>query len=274
MTLSTRFATNCTPGSGGSAGSSSSNATISTAGAELWPDWAVPQLLRGAEIASGHTSRAGHPGLATEIYRQWFAPSVDSGEPRTALAGIYRTAHAASALRTEVADIGSVLRRQDALGRDGWWRTWGTAWVPTRSRSSSVRVLFTPRSERLADFVWTVTAGLYESSVPWLLACATDPRRMRRLSSAVLYVPDPSALPTGMFAALEPLLVPELAPLCRQVAPGVGFARDPGNGMSFGEHRSHLLAVALHTRRGRRVPLAAAASVFRDHGLDPLQPHL
>src|SRR5581483_10837719 len=110
------------------------------------------------------------------------------------LAGVYRAAHAGSRMRRDGGDGTYVLDRQDVVRRDGWWRTWGPAWMPTRSREQTARILLSPCGDRLAEFVNLVTTSLRDTDVPWLLACATDPRRIRRMSAAVLYVPSMSAV--------------------------------------------------------------------------------
>ena len=48
------------------------------------------------------------------------------------------------------------------------------------------------------------------------------------------------------------------------------LAQHPDNGMTFGEHRCHLVALALS---GGRFDLDAIAAVFRAHGVDPATPH-
>jgi hypothetical protein len=200
------------------------------------------------------------------------APPVEPGRPWRPLAGHYRTAHAGSASRIDV-DGMWIVARQDVVGRDGWWRTWGDAWLPTRSRANAVRIMLSPRPDALAAFVRTVTATLLDEPVPWLLACPTDAQGLRRPASSVLYLPHVDALPAALLPALRPLLRTATPPLCLPLAPGAALAESPDNGMSFGEHRCHLLALALGTGRARRAPLRAIAEVFSSHGIDPSAPH-
>jgi hypothetical protein len=238
-----------------------------------WPDWAVPQLHRAASIAHELSTGDGHPVLAAELYRRWFNPMIGPGaEPGRPLAGVYRSAHAVSGER--LLRAGSwVVQRNDVVGRDGWWRTWNDAWLPVRGRLDGVRVMFSPEPEKVAGFVRTVTGRLRTSAVPWLLACATDPRRLGRTAAATLYLPDADALPSELLRDVAPLLRDDVPPLCLPVAAGVALGRAPGNGMSFGEHRCHLVALALRTVTARRDPLAAVAEVFRTHGVDPAHPY-
>ena len=244
--------------------------------ASTWPAWAIPQLEAAAAVAERVAVAPNRSAVATELYREWFNPEIvpPTNEPRRSLAGLYRAAHAGSRARFAVDDVW-VLDRHDVVGRDGWWRTWNDSWVPTRSRVGATRVLFSPipTTDGLADFVGTLTTRLRAERAPWLLACATDVRRLRRMSSAVLYLPD-GTVPSGLIDAVEPLLLPDTPPLCLQLGPGVALAEYPSNGMSFGEHRCHLVARALRTSAARRDPLRAIASTFSANGLDPTAPYL
>ena len=44
--------------------------------------------------------------------------------------------------------------------------------------------------------------------------------------------------------------------------------------MSFGEHRSHLIALAMTSPDVRHAPLQVVADVFARNGIDSLRPHL
>jgi hypothetical protein len=237
-----------------------------------WPEWVVPQLTAAVALAATATDRM---SVAALLYRNWFNPVVGdaSGLPSgTPLAGLYRAAHAGSGTRIRRGAV-SVVARQDVLRAGGWWRTWGEQWTPPRGRPGSVRLLLTPRPEALADFVAAVTGRLLARRTPWSLACATDPWRIARTGCAVLDLPGIDDLPTDLLADLQPLLRPATPPLCLPVAVGVGAAEYPDNGMTFGEHRCHLVALGLRHRRRSREPLSTIARVFRTYGIDPAAPH-
>jgi hypothetical protein len=89
----------------------------------------------------------------------------------------------------------------------------------------------------------------------------------------VLDLPSLDALPAGLVDDLTPLVRPVAPPLCLPLAAGVGAAEYPDNGMTFGEHRCHLVALALRHPSSARNPLRAVAAVFNAHGIDPAQPH-
>jgi HopA1 effector protein family len=242
--------------------------------ADPWPAWARTQLLDAVVLSKGVP---GHGrALATELYRGWYSPSVcqavEFGRSWRPLVGTYRTAHAGSGTRI-LADGIALVDRHDAVGRDGWWRTWGDSWVPIDSRRHCVRVLMTPRPNALAEFVGAVTAAMLDSPEPWLLACTTDVRRLSRSGSAVLYVPSADVLPAALLDVLGPMLTPVSPPLCLPLARGVALAEYPENGMTFGEHRCHLVSLGLQLPEARHEPLQAVAEVFGTHGLDPAAPH-
>lgn len=247
---------------------------------DCWASWARPQLRHAIELAARTRGRGQQVALGPELYRTWFNPiascRADTSTAYRPLAGVYRNAHAGS--RTRVLRDGvAMIERNDAIGRDGWWRTWGSAWRPTQSRRRSLRMVMSPRPEHLADFVDTITRALLDDAAPWLLACTTDARRLRRIGSAVLHVPSSWTPPPRLIADLEPLLHSVTPPLCLALAPGIGLADDPDNGMSFGEHRCHLIALALDSclrPGGARQPMHAMADVFASNGVDPANPHL
>lgn len=235
-----------------------------------WPEWARPQLMRAVELAEGAPD---HLGIARLLYREWFSPLVGETAPATRpMVGLFRAAHAGSRKRVRVGSV-SIVDRFDLLGPDGWWRTWGQAWVPPRSRRGSVRLMLSPRLDRLPDLVAAVTRALLPTDVAWSLGCSTRAPRLARLGAAVLDVPSLDAVPTALLDELEPLLHPMAPPLALPVRPGIGLAEYPDNGMTFGEHRCHLVALALRHPSSGSNPLRTIAAVFGAHDIDPARPY-
>ncbi|HET6877217.1 MAG TPA: T3SS effector HopA1 family protein [Jatrophihabitans sp.] len=244
------------------------------AAADPWPDWARPQLERAVEIAARVPLG---DSVAVTLYRQWFNPVVSGADVLRPtrirpLAGLYRSAHAGSSTRVSSGGF-TLVERHDVVGVDGWWRTWGTSWTPPRTRPGSVRLMFSPRQDRLGEFVHAMTGALLRWPHPWTLACATSPRRVRRSAAAVLDVADVDQLPERLLDDLAPLLRPHVPPLCLPVAYGVGLASHPRSGRSFGEHRCHLIALALRHPSSQRDPVHAVAAVFAAHGIRATAPY-
>lgn len=260
----------------GPQGSAATGAQSQDVAADPWPSWAQPQLHAAVAITARIVADGAARSLAAELHRRWYAPelstTVDLDRSWGPLGGVYRRAHAGSGAPI-TADGISVVDRHDVISRDGWWRTWGDEWSPIRSRSASTRVLLSPRPDALPEFVHTLTAALLDEPVPWLLACPTDPRRLRHAASAVLYVPDTSVITADLIDQLAPMLRPQTPQLCLPLAPGIAASEYPASGMSFGEHRCHLVALGLQHPDARRDPLHAIAHTFASHGIDPAAPH-
>jgi hypothetical protein len=231
---------------------------------DRWPGWARPQLRAAVELAASTT-----PGrtLAAELYERWFSAAVAPPQlPAGPLVGAYRAAHASTQVTHR--DGVAVLDRHDRAGADGWWRTWNTWWRP---RHGDARVLLSPEAGRAPDLVGLVTARLRE--VPYLLACPSEPARLASSGAAVLHLARPQSLTPTLRAELAPLLRPDSPPLCLPVGPGIALAQHPDNGMSFGEHRCHLVALAFEVASGEATTLDAIAQVFAAHGVDPSAPY-
>jgi hypothetical protein len=236
---------------------------------DRWPDWARAQLRTAVALASAAPSGR---VLAVDLYERWYSPGAQAAAqpPTRPLLGEYRRAHAAVA--TRVIDGVAVLERQDRIGRDGWWRTWNTAWRPAADGS---RVLLSPRVDDAPELVGELTRRLRD--VPYLLACPTDAVRLGGSGSVVLYVAQPAALTPDVVTDLAPLLRADTPPLCLPLGRGIAVAQYPDNGMTFGEHRCHLVALALARRdvaeAARDTALHTIAEVFRANGVDPAAPY-
>ncbi len=176
--------------------------------------------------------------------------------PARPLVGAYRAAHAARQVVSR--DGVDVVQRYDRTGADGWWRTWNTWWRPRRG---DARVLLSPEAGCAPDVVGLLTARLRE--VPYLLACPSEPARLASSGAVVLHLARPHALTPALRAELTPLLRPDSPPLCLPLAPGIAFAQCPDNGMSFGEHRCHLVALAFEVASGGATTLDAIARGVR-----------
>ncbi|WP_375484274.1 T3SS effector HopA1 family protein [uncultured Jatrophihabitans sp.] len=238
-----------------------------------WPDWARSQLEAAVLLAR---SAPHGTNVATLLHRDWFVPRF-AGRTSTArptvrpLAGVYRAAHAGADVRRTSSGL-SVLARHDVVATDGWWRTWGESWTPPRDRARSMSIAFSPRPARLGAFVRVITSALLDSSESWLLGCAVSAGRMRRVGGAVLILPDLDALPDNLLDEVSGLLNPVASPLSAPLRPGAALTIAPTNGMTFGEHRCHLIALALRQPAAADDPLGAIASVFTAHGVHPAAP--
>jgi hypothetical protein len=134
------------------------------------------------------------------------------------------------------------------------------------------------------SFVAEVTATLNTLDVPFRAKLLSDPGAYRRADAGIVYLgrrhyrrlaDTVAALHERLAAGLR-----STTPLfTRPLAPGLGLAEDPGNGMSFGQHRCRLSARGLWQSfvQGDSTPEARAATLaatFRNAGLDPAAPYL
>jgi hypothetical protein len=148
-----------------------------------------------------------------------------------------------------------------------------------------VRLYMNLRPDQSARAVAVLTGRLNAACVPYRLKVLNDEQSYRRCDTAVLYLRKQdyaSAIEpfTSVVDDLCAALRPAVPAMTKQLAPGIGFAEDPGPGSeSFGQHRCSLIAEGLiqaHERRKRalRGRLDTVLDVFRGEGIDPQQPYL
>jgi hypothetical protein len=115
---------------------------------------------------------------------------------------------------------------------------------------------------RLTRFYWNLredgavpltnwlTQTLNRFQVPFRYKCLTVSGQFERLDAAVLYVSKrffriSTELVAGGLEKLNAFLRPETPLFTRELAPGLAFAEDPGNGESFGMNRCRILSEAI-----------------------------
>lgn len=150
---------------------------------------------------------------------------------------------------------------------------------PTRSRRV-VRLYWNLRADGAVPFVAAATRLLNSADAAFRLKVLNDPSAFSRCDAAVIYLarddyPELADLTLALHAEVEGFLSPRTPVFTDKVAPGVGFAEDPGTTESFGEHRCRLLADALvRSHEQESVPLAAVEERFARDGIDLDAAHL
>lgn len=150
---------------------------------------------------------------------------------------------------------------------------------PWRSRHM-VRLYWNLRADGAVPFVAAATRALNAAGAAFRLKVLHDPAAFTRCDAAVVYLarddyPALSTLLLGLHAELAAYLSPRVPVFTATLAPGLGFAEDPGTGESFGEHRCALMAEALVTAAETGAPpLEAIGKRFARAGLDLDAPHL
>jgi hypothetical protein len=135
-----------------------------------------------------------------------------------------------------------------------------------------------------APFIRAVTSTLNAADVPFRVKVANHSSRFNRCDAGVLYLPmDDCELARSELAkilrAVAPWMKQGIPALTKMLAPGFGWAEDPGDGDSFGMHRCHLVAEGLLRARemGKKateVRVEAVEACFREAGISLERPFL
>lgn len=131
--------------------------------------------------------------------------------------------------------------------------------------------------------VAALSDGLRALGCPFRFKVVAEPTAYRRADSGVLYVPDrwvSSALSVirKVYFELSPELRPASPRFTCSLAPGISYAVDPGEGESFGQHRSRVIAEALCSARKQGAEKADAewvvATELARMKINPALPYL
>jgi HopA1 effector protein family len=147
-----------------------------------------------------------------------------------------------------------------------------------------VRLYWHLTPEAAVPYMAAATSLLNALGVPFRTKVLVDPTTYARADAGVLYL-DRRQFGEAREAVREihrrvaAGLRPEVPLFTRALAPGLGVAEDPGNGLSFGQARCRTAAAALWSafraaRHGEQERAAALAEAFRSEGLDLAGLHL
>ena len=138
--------------------------------------------------------------------------------------------------------------------------------------------------EAAVAYMAEVTTHLNAAGVPFRTKVLNEPSAYLRADAGVLYFGRRHygrlrAAIGRVYEAVSGGLRPDVPLFARKLAPGLGLAEDPRNGLSFGQHRCQIVAKALwrafeQGETSREARAEALASAFREAGLDPMRPHL
>ena len=137
----------------------------------------------------------------------------------------------------------------------------------TPPAGSLVRIYANVGADAIGYAVEGIVARLVDAAVPFRIKCPGDRTGFARADALVLYIAAadwPSFHPAVAAWAreIEPLLRGGRPALTLALAPGLGFAEDPGDGRSFGQHRCALLAEAM-----RAIPAPDMLAPFLEQAL-------
>lgn len=243
-------------------------------------DNCISEMLRQVCILSPESARIGEreqhglqdclvPWLQCEIYKNFFCHM----QPVSAPASVPLLVRALAAAN---AGIGTA--------QPAWYMAHGR---PEPPATKWLRLYWNVSSQGAPVLLGLTTEILHRLQVPFRLKILLDTSIDRR-DAAVLYLPRNRWIVARDFVEhvsrqLEDLsaLHPEIPLFAKLVRPGVGLAEDPQTGVSFGLHRSGLVARALArnylagpTEKAQRAQWSALSAEFAREGLSINRPYL
>jgi hypothetical protein len=141
-----------------------------------------------------------------------------------------------------------------------------------RDTTPTIRIYWNVSPQGAERLMEVLTRDLNREGIAFQLKILAEPLRFDRCDTAVLYFPRDELAPMlgalrRVHAAIRPWLRTRVSHLVKPLAPGVGLAEDPGDGTSFGEHRTKLLARLLWSQ-GEAANLAGLGALLAEQGFD------
>ncbi|HTU12259.1 MAG TPA: T3SS effector HopA1 family protein [Allosphingosinicella sp.] len=142
-----------------------------------------------------------------------------------------------------------------ATRQPGFYYCFGEGFRDVHDQSPLVRLYWNLMAPGTEAFTAILTGALNRYEIPFELKVATHSAFSARRDNAVLYLardvfPAAALALHAVLPALAGTLAPDVPLFTKALAPGVGFAEDPGgSNESFGSARSRLVATALAASR-------------------------
>lgn len=226
----------------------------------------IVPLVRAAHRATerfseGWVARAAMPGGAVVAARngeELYFESADY-ENLTRLAAPVRPG-----------DSLAVTMRRDSVDQSGWWLTWSS--LGPAPESGMLRIYWNVEAHSSAPLVREITTVLEDAAVPYTMKCPSHPALFGRCDAVVLYVAigvwtDVKTRLREVCQNMGMHLREPTPPLTLRLGRGVALARDPGNGRSFGETMSWVIAEGV-------LSILAAGTVSDTNALGAMAHHL
>ena len=137
----------------------------------------------------------------------------------------------------------------------------------------SVRVYWNITASGAGQLLERITGSLNDAGVTFRFKSMGDPEGYDRTDAAVLYLPrgdwdSVAPLVSAVYDAVRPWMRANVSSYVFELAPGLGLAEEPGGDLSFGEHRSELIAEALLSAHGLPDVFGGVQSAIADLGHD------
>jgi len=144
----------------------------------------------------------------------------------------------------------------------GFYFAFGESIDDGRDTSSIVRFYWAITQDAAASLTRALTERLGRFQIPFRFKCSAAPWQYWRLDAAILYVDKRffdvcSGVLGHVYDAVAASLRPQTPLFAKQLAPGLGFAENPGPEESFGMQRCGLVADAILEAFARGEPAEA-----------------
>jgi hypothetical protein len=167
------------------------------------------------------------------------------------------------------------------------WQTWSPQWTADLDAGGAdvVRLDLSAAPRTALHVVGAVTARARHWDHPWRLSSALPAPASAGThpppGSTVLHLPTASLVSlrrevAHLVAELEPFLSRGVPALTLRIGHGASLAQEPGDGLTFGQHRSRLVAGAVlgTMRLHHREQVARTITAFAEAGVDAERPYL
>jgi len=182
------------------------------------------------------------------------------------------------------AEVALRLPRESVDALPGFYVAFGERDVTAAGPQGLVRYYWNVSSVGAVRLTALLTRALNAREIGFRLKAISDPGAYQRADAVVLYVSRRDRALVDSVAgdvshALRNEMGAAVPAFTLLLAPGLGFAEDPGTGESFGIHRCALLAEAIvrgaeHGLRSLEGRVALTRQVFAEAGVNLLAPYL
>jgi hypothetical protein len=182
------------------------------------------------------------------------------------------------------ANISLYFPRESRTLQPGFYFVFGDTPSDQMDDYAVVRFYWHVSAAGAPDLVAALTHQLNRFQVPFRFKTLDSPQSYIRRDAAILYVARryyhaAAEAVAAVHRAVRAHLGEDAPLFARQLAPGLGFAEDPGNQESFGMARCRILAQGIWNahKTGVSTPeerLAIVLREFENHGVSPERPYL
>ena len=248
-----------------------SNCYIRQFGVKATPCQDDPGLIAALRKANASQDVIDHGWKVVELLPDGGLLARKRGAIRRFEPGEYAAADRGPGSRPEIGDTATVFgRRESLITQIGMYFIFSQAVAPIEEDTGLLRFYWNVLPPHVPALVEQLTSVLNAFAVPFRFKCPANADAYPRRDAGVLYVNRLySHLTLPLIARIHHglQLEPSVPLFTRQLAPGLGFAEDPGKGESFGMHRCRIVAEAMIAGE----PLE---SLFERAGLSLTRPYL